>query len=107
VKKTSAAQTKLFGEKQLSGEKPPSAGKAAPAAAFEERLSRLESLGEKIRGSDVPLDEALKAFEEGIKIAKGLEKDLEKIESRIEILMNSTEAVKEESPELELFGDEV
>jgi exodeoxyribonuclease VII small subunit len=81
--------------------------KQRPAEAFEERLTRLESLGEKIRGTDVPLDEALKAFEEGIKIAKGLEKDLEKIESRIEILLNNTEAVKEESPELELFGDEV
>jgi exodeoxyribonuclease VII small subunit len=86
VKKTSAAQKR-------------------PAEAFEERLTRLESLGEKIRGTDVPLDEALKAFEEGIKIARGLEKDLEKIESRIEILMNNTEAVKDESPELELFGD--
>jgi exodeoxyribonuclease VII small subunit len=93
VKKTSPAQTG-------------SAGKLRPAEAFEERLARLESLGEKIRGTDVPLDEALKAFEEGIKIAKGLEKDLEKIESRIEILMNNTEAVKEESPELELFDNE-
>jgi exodeoxyribonuclease VII small subunit len=113
VKKTSAAQAKLFGEKQLSEEKQSSggrqapAGKTRPAAAFEERLVRLESLGEKIRGTEVPLDEALEAFEEGIKIAKGLEKDLEKIESRIEILMNSAEAVKEESPELELFDDEV
>jgi exodeoxyribonuclease VII small subunit len=112
VKKTSAAQAKpsegrqLFGEKQSSGEKQAPAGKTRPAAAFEERLARLESLGEKIRGTDVPLDEALKAFEEGIKIAKGLEKDLEKIESRIEILMNSAEAVKEESPELGLFDDE-
>jgi exodeoxyribonuclease VII small subunit len=100
VKKTSAAQTKPAEGKQPAG------GKLRPAEAFEERLARLESLGEKIRGTDVPLDEALKAFEEGIKIAKGLEKDLEKIESRIEILMNNTEAVKEESPELELFGDE-
>jgi exodeoxyribonuclease VII small subunit len=101
MKKTSAAQTNLSGGNKLSE------GKQRPAEAFEERLARLESLGEKIRGTDVPLDEALKAFEEGIKIAKGLEKDLEKIESRIEILMNNTEAVKEESPELELFGDEV
>ncbi|MDR3147493.1 MAG: exodeoxyribonuclease VII small subunit [Treponema sp.] len=73
---------------------------------FEERLERLEALGEKIRKSDVPLDEALKAFEEGIQIAKTLEKDLEKVESRIELLMNSAEAPKDESPELELFDEE-
>ena len=81
---------------------------------FEERLDRLEVLGDKIRKADIPLDEALQAFEEGIKLARALEKDLEKIDNRIEILMNGTEAcqenddyqndgVTEEAPELELF----
>jgi exodeoxyribonuclease VII small subunit len=70
---------------------------------FEERLERLETLGEEIRKTDIPLDEALKAFEEGITLARTLEKELEKIESRVEILVNSAEAPEEESPELELF----
>ena len=70
---------------------------------FEERLGRLETLGEHIRKSDIPLDEALAAFEEGIRLARALENDLEKIENRIEILMNSTDAPAEESPDLELF----
>jgi exodeoxyribonuclease VII small subunit len=73
---------------------------------FEERLERLEILGDQIRKSDIPLDEALKAFEEGIKLARALEKDLEKIDSRIEILMNSAEAPLDDSPELELFDME-
>ena len=59
---------------------------------FEERLERLEELGDEIRNNDIPLDDAIKAFEEGIKLARTLEKDLEKIESRIEILMNGTES---------------
>ncbi|MDR2552134.1 MAG: exodeoxyribonuclease VII small subunit [Treponema sp.] len=70
---------------------------------FEERLARLESLGETVRNQGVPLEEALKAFEEGIKLARSLEKDLEKIESRIEILLNEPEAKLQESPELDLF----
>jgi len=70
---------------------------------FEERLERLETLGEQIRKTDIPLNEALKAFEEGIKLARTLEKDLEKIDSRIEILMNDSEADVDETPELELF----
>ena len=70
---------------------------------FEERLEHLEILGEQIRKSDIPLDEALKAFEEGIKLARTLEKDLEKIDSRIEIVMNSADAPLDDSPELELF----
>lgn len=73
---------------------------------FEERLNQLEELGNNIRRSDIPLDDALKAFEEGIKLAKGLEKDLEKIESRIEILMNPPDAKEEDKPELDLFSDQ-
>jgi exodeoxyribonuclease VII small subunit len=73
---------------------------------FEERLERLETLGEQIRKPDIPLDDALKSFEEGIKLARALEKDLEKIESRIEILMNSPEAKSDEAPELGLFDSE-
>jgi len=86
------------------------AKKTAPAKeggkkSFEERLVRLEALGEKIRKTDIPLDEALKAFEEGIRLARGLEGELEKIENRIEILMNAADAPLSESPELELFDD--
>jgi exodeoxyribonuclease VII small subunit len=72
---------------------------------FEERLERLERLGEQIRKPEIPLDDALKAFEEGIKLARSLEKDLEKVESRIEILMNAPEAKGDESPELGLFEE--
>ncbi|MCL2196054.1 MAG: exodeoxyribonuclease VII small subunit [Treponema sp.] len=74
--------------------------------SFEERLGRLEKLGEQIRKTDIPLDEALSAFEEGIRLARALERDLEKIENRIEILMNSSQADIDESPDLELFNAE-
>ena len=49
---------------------------------FEERLARLEEISEKIKSADLPLEEALAAFEEGIKLAKTLEKDIDKIESK-------------------------
>ena len=70
---------------------------------FEERLERLEELGDKIRRPELPLDEALKSFEEGIKLARSLEKDLEKVESRVEILMNNAGAADDEKPVFELF----
>ncbi|MCL2602703.1 MAG: exodeoxyribonuclease VII small subunit [Treponema sp.] len=62
---------------------------------FEERLQRLEELGDEIRKTDIPLDDAIKAFEEGVVLARDLEKDLEKIESRIEILMNGADGDNE------------
>jgi len=73
---------------------------------FEERLEKLEKLGETIRKADIPLEDSLKAFEEGIKLARSLEKDLEKIESRIEILLNAPDAKPQENPELDLFEDQ-
>jgi exodeoxyribonuclease VII small subunit len=97
--KTKAAATKAASNKAA-------AGKPGGMKNFEERLERLETLGEQIRKTDIPLDEALRAFEEGIKLARTLEKDLEKIDSRIEILMNSAEAEADDSPELELFAME-
>ena len=77
---------------------------------FEEKLKRLEELGGKIRESDVSLDDALKAFEEGIKLARTLEKDLDKVETRIEQLMNGTErrsadAPFDAAPEFGLFAE--
>ena len=90
------ARTKNVKETKSSGAK----------LTFEERLERLEALGDEIRKSDIPLDDAIKAFEEGIKLARALEKDLEKVESRIEILMNSAEDGEEENPELGLFDNE-
>jgi exodeoxyribonuclease VII small subunit len=73
---------------------------------FEERLEKLETLGEAIRKPDLPLEDALKAFEEGIRLARSLEKDLEKVESRIDILMNEPAAKVSETPELDLFDTE-
>ena len=78
--------------------------KSSSMKNFEERLVRLEKLGEQIRKTNIPLDEALAAFEEGIRLARSLENDLQKIENRIEILMSSADAPADESPDLELFN---
>ena len=72
---------------------------------FEERLERLEKLGEEIRKNNTTLDDAISAFEEGVKIARALEKDLEKIESRIEVLMNKPEDDSDDNAELGLFSE--
>ena len=74
--------------------------------SFEERLERLEELNEKIDEGNLPLEEAVALFEEGIALARGLEKELSKVERKIEILVEDTkgdEAVKQ--PNLELFPD--
>lgn len=69
---------------------------------FEERLERLEKITEAIRNQDVPLEKALSLFEEGVKLAKGLEKDIDKMEGKIEVLLNQP-IQPDEEPELGLF----
>ncbi|MDC7228198.1 MAG: exodeoxyribonuclease VII small subunit [Spirochaetales bacterium] len=71
---------------------------------FEERLSRLEEINTAIKGGG-DLDESLKLFEEGVKLAKSLEKDLIKVERRIEILVNEPVKEEGEEPNLELFPE--
>ncbi len=71
---------------------------------FENRLKRLEQISEKIRQGDLELESSVKLFEEGIKLAKSLEKELSKIERKIEILINEPEK-SGEAPALELFPE--
>lgn len=70
---------------------------------FEERLARLEELSLHIREPDLALEEAVAVFEEGVKLSKGLEKDLERIEARVEILLNQPSA-PDDKPELGVFA---
>ena len=70
---------------------------------FEERLEKLEQIVEKINSNDVPLEKAISMFEEGMKISKTLEKDIEKLEGKISILLNQP-LEADEKLELELFN---
>jgi exodeoxyribonuclease VII small subunit len=69
---------------------------------FEERLERLEELADAIKAPDLPLEEAVAVFEEGVKLAKGLERDLDKIQGKVEILLKAP-AEGGDKPELGLF----
>jgi len=73
---------------------------------FEKNLEKLEKLTADIKRSDISLEDALKDFEEGIKLAKGMEKQLNDIEGKIQILMNEpAPASKENPPQFDLFSD--
>lgn len=72
--------------------------------SFEQRLERLEELVAQIRDGQISLDEAVSAFEEGMKLAKSLEKDLSRVERRIEVLVNEPDS-PDEKPTLELFPE--
>ena len=72
--------------------------------SFEEKLNRLEEINDNMNDGDVPIEKAMKLFEEGIKLASSLEKELGKMERKVEILINKPDTPEEE-PKLELFTD--
>ncbi len=76
--------------------------KAAPG--FEQRLQRLEKLAERLRAGTIPLEEAISLFEEGMKLSKALEKDLARVERRVQILTREPGGDGED-PGLELFPE--
>ncbi|MCR5495403.1 MAG: exodeoxyribonuclease VII small subunit [Treponema sp.] len=70
---------------------------------FEGNLEKLEKLTADIKRSDISLEEALKDFEEGIKLARGMEKELDSIEGKIQQLMNQPDPVNNIEAEMENF----
>ena len=51
---------------------------------FEDNLKRLEELVAKMESGDMPLDDMIKAFEDGRRLVDTCQKDLESIRQRIE-----------------------
>lgn len=56
---------------------------------FETKLERLESLARDIKREDIKIEDAIKDFEEGIKLARGMAQEIDAIEGKIQILMNN------------------
>jgi len=54
---------------------------------FEEALQKLEAIVAKMEEGDLPLEEALKAFEEGVRLAKFCTSKLDEAERKVEKLI--------------------
>jgi exodeoxyribonuclease VII small subunit len=56
---------------------------------LEKSLEQLESLIDELESGDLPLDTAMKKFEEGIKLTRSCQSALKDAEQRVEILLKS------------------
>ncbi len=61
---------------------------------FEEALSRLEIIVTELEKGDLPLDDSLKIFEEGIKLSKRCLKMLDDAERKVAIMVQDTNGQK-------------
>jgi exodeoxyribonuclease VII small subunit len=65
---------------------------------FEEALNKLEKIVSKLEKGDIPLDESLKLFEEGVRLSRWCNHKLDEAERRVEILVKDKEGVLKAQP---------
>ncbi len=59
---------------------------------FEQSLSRLETLVTTLERGEIPLDEALDLFEQGIKLTRECQSSLRDAQQKVELLLAAGEA---------------
>lgn len=65
---------------------------------FEEALEKLEKIASALERGELSLDDSLKRYEEGVKLAQICSRRLEEAEKKVEILLTSGEGKKEKRP---------
>jgi len=84
------------------------AASAAPAEAgstppfeFERSMAELEALVTRLESGEVPLEEALKSFEEGIRLTRACQAALAQAEQKVELLVTRADGTSATVP----FGE--
>lgn len=68
---------------------------------FEENLSELDTIVSQLESNDISLEEALKAFEKGVKLSQECQSVLTQAEQKVQILLE-----KQDGEHLETFDPE-
>lgn len=71
---------------------------------FEDCLQRLEKIVEELEKGNVPLEQALKIFEEGMQLSASCRKELEQAEGKVEILLKQNGKLQAEPFEAPALG---
>lgn len=66
--------------------------------SFESSLKRLEQIVTKLEGDELSLDDSLKLFEEGVKLADSCGKRLDEAEKKVSLLIKEPGGEIEEDP---------
>ena len=87
---------------------PPSPALPADAPSFESAIKRLTEIVRVLEGGDLPLEESLKLFEEGVKLSRTSQQRLDAAEKRVEELLAVDEQGRPQTAtfETEATGDD-
>ena len=62
----------------------------ATEKTFESSLKQLEQIVEQLETGDLPLDQSLELFEQGVKLSRDCQKRLDEADRRVEILLKGS-----------------
>lgn len=65
---------------------------------FEQSMKQLEEIVQELEDGDLPLDKAIKKFEEGIKLTKFCSAKLDETEKKVSILLKNADGQMVEKP---------
>ncbi len=69
-----------------------------PKERFEDALNKLEKIVSKLEEGDIPLEESLKLFEEGIRLSRFCNQKLDEAEKKVEILLKDRNGMLKPHP---------
>ena len=58
-------------------------------ASFEEKLTALEAVVERLERGELSLDDSVRLFEDGVKLSQACKAELEQAEGRIQVLVET------------------
>ncbi len=76
----------------------PGAAETAPAFEFEQSMSELEGVVARLEQGEVPLEEALAAFERGIALTRACQQALTQAEQKVEVLLARADGTRAAAP---------
>lgn len=82
-----------------------SAPEAAAELSFEQALRQLEERVQKLESGDLPLDDALRLFEEGVSLVRQCHERLDAADARIQVLSRAPDGTPREGPSQDRNGE--
>ncbi len=89
------------------GDKAETGGQSQPGAApsFEDGIKRLSEIVQTLERGDLPLEESLRLFEEGVGLSRASQERLDSAQKRVEELLGFERDGKPRTREFEVRGD--
>ncbi len=67
-------------------------------ASFEDSLKQLETIIAKLEKGDLPLEESVRLFEEGVRLSNACKTEIESAEGKVQILLKQKDGSMQAAP---------